>query len=59
LETAAASQLSVEPAEIVPNALIQDDLGADSLDFVDFVNFIVALTDAFEIKIWDKSMKVY
>lgn len=51
--------MSVEPAEIVPNALIQDDLGADSLDFVDFVNFIVALTDAFEIKIWDKSMKVY
>jgi acyl carrier protein len=43
-------QLSVEPAEVVPEASFQDDLGADSLDLVEL---IMAMEEEFDIKIDD------
>jgi acyl carrier protein len=50
-----ANQLSIDPSEVVPEALIQDDLGADSLDLVEL---IIDLEDEFDIKIDDESSKV-
>ncbi|MDR1545544.1 MAG: acyl carrier protein [Deltaproteobacteria bacterium] len=43
-------QLSVEAAEVVPEASFQDDLGADSLDLVEL---IMAMEEEFDIKIDD------
>jgi acyl carrier protein len=47
-----ADQLSVEVAEIRPESSFQDDLGADSLDLVEL---IMAMEEAFDIKIDDEA----
>jgi acyl carrier protein len=47
-----ADQLSVEAAEIRPESSFQDDLGADSLDLVEL---IMAMEEAFDIKIDDEA----
>jgi acyl carrier protein len=44
-------QLSVEPADVVPEASFIDDLGADSLDLVEM---IMALEEEFDISIADE-----
>lgn len=46
-------QLRVTPAEIKPDSLLGDDLGADSLDIVEIV---MALEDEFEIEIPDSDV---
>ncbi|MFN9644453.1 MAG: acyl carrier protein [Cyanobacteriota bacterium] len=46
-----AEQLSVEEAEVTPQASFQNDLGADSLDTVELV---MALEEAFDIEIPDE-----
>ncbi|MDR3204930.1 MAG: acyl carrier protein [Deltaproteobacteria bacterium] len=45
-------QLAIDPAEVVPEASFQDDLGADSLDVVELV---MAMENAFDIKIDDEA----
>ena len=45
-----ASQLGVDPSEVVPDAQILDDLGADSLDVVELV---MALEERFGLEIPD------
>ena len=45
-----STQLGVAPEEIVPEARILDDLGADSLDVVELV---MALEEAFDITVPD------
>ena len=49
-----ASQLGVDPGEVVPEARILDDLGADSLDVVELV---MALEDAFDIEVPDEDVE--
>jgi len=49
-----AEQLGVDIAEIVPNARILDDLGADSLDVVELV---MSLEDAFDIEVPDEEVE--
>jgi acyl carrier protein len=49
-----ADQLSIDPAEVVPGASFQDDLGADSLDLVEL---IMAMEEEFEVKIDDEAAK--
>lgn len=44
----AAKELSVDAEKVVPEAKFSEDLGADSLDIVEFV---MALEEAFEITI--------
>jgi len=44
-------QLSVEPADVVPEAAFIDDLGADSLDLVEM---IMALEEEFDLSIADE-----
>jgi acyl carrier protein len=46
-----AKQLSIELAEVKPEANFQNDLGADSLDTVELV---MALEEAFDIEIPDE-----
>ncbi len=46
-----AEQLSVEEAQVVPEAAFMDDLGADSLDTVELV---MALEEEFDIEIPDE-----
>lgn len=46
-----AEQLGVDEDQITPQARIVDDLGADSLDVVEFV---MALEEEFEIEIPDE-----
>lgn len=46
-----AEQLSVEEAQVVPEASFMDDLGADSLDTVELV---MALEEEFDIEIPDE-----
>jgi acyl carrier protein len=46
-----ASQLGVEPEEVIPEASFVDDLGADSLDTVELV---MALEEEFGIEIPDE-----
>jgi len=48
-------QLGVEEEEIFPGALIEEDLGADSLDCVEIV---MALEEEFKIEINDDQMVV-
>ena len=43
-----ARQLGVERAEVVPDASLQDDLGADSLERVEL---LMALEDEFDIEV--------
>jgi acyl carrier protein len=49
-----ASQLGVDPGEVVPEARILDDLGADSLDVVELV---MALEEAFDIEVPDEDVE--
>ena len=49
-----AEQLGVDIAEIVPNARILDDLGADSLDVVELV---MSLEDTFDIEVPDEEVE--
>ncbi len=44
-------QLGVDPGEMVPEASILDDLGADSLDVVEL---LMAIEEAFDIEISDE-----
>jgi len=44
-------QLSVEEADVVPEASFVDDLGADSLDLVEL---IMAMEEKFEVEIADE-----
>lgn len=46
-----SNQLGVEPGEIVPEARILDDLGADSLDVVELV---MALEESYDIIVPDE-----
>ena len=48
IRTIIADQLSVEESSIRPETSLTKDLEADSLDFVEF---IMALEDAFDVKI--------
>ena len=43
-----ARQLGVEPSEVVPDASLQEDLGADSLELVEL---LMALEDEFDIEV--------
>ncbi|MEB3294269.1 MAG: acyl carrier protein [Synechococcales bacterium] len=45
-------QLSVEAAQVIPEASFQNDLGADSLDTVELV---MALEEEFDIEIPDEA----
>jgi acyl carrier protein len=47
-------QLGVDPAELLPEASILDDLGADSLDVVELV---MALEEAFDIEVPDSDVE--
>ena len=49
-----AEQLDVDASEVVAEANIQDDLGADSLDVV---NLIMSLEEEFEVEIPDDAAK--
>jgi acyl carrier protein len=49
-----AKELSIEPAEVVPEASFQDDLGADSLDLVEL---IMAIQEEFDVTISDEAAK--
>jgi len=49
-----ASQLGVERKEVVPEARILDDLGADSLDVVELV---MALEESFDITVPDEDVE--
>jgi acyl carrier protein len=43
-----ARQLGVEPSEVIPDASLQEDLGADSLELVEL---LMALEDEFDIEV--------
>jgi acyl carrier protein len=43
-----ARQLGVEPNEVIPDASLQEDLGADSLELVEL---LMALEDEFDIEV--------
>jgi acyl carrier protein len=49
-----AGQLGVEADEVVPEASILDDLGADSLDVVELV---MALEEEFDIEVPDQDVE--
>ena len=49
-----ASQLGVEIDEVVPEARILDDLGADSLDVVELM---MALEESFDITVPDEDVE--
>ena len=46
--------LAVEPSQIVPDATVGDDLGADSLDLVELV---MALEEEFDIEVGEDELK--
>jgi acyl carrier protein len=48
IRTVVARQLGVERAEVLPDASLQDDLGADSLELVEL---LMALEDEFDIEV--------
>lgn len=50
----AVKELSVEPEKVTMEAKFSDDLGADSLDLVEFV---MALEEAFDINIDDTELE--
>lgn len=50
----AAKELSVEPEKVTLDAKFSEDLGADSLDLVEFV---MALEEAFDINIEDTELE--
>ena len=45
-----SDKLSIDRTEVVPNALLVDDLGADSLDLVEL---IMSMEEEFDIEIPD------
>lgn len=49
-----AENLGIEESAITPESVLTDDLGADSLDFVDLC---MAFEDEFEIKIPDDAVE--
>ena len=55
LRTVVAEQLGLDPSEVVPEARILDDLGADSLDVVELV---MALEESFDIEVPDADMEM-
>jgi acyl carrier protein len=54
LKDIVASQLGVDVGEVVPQARILDDLGADSLDVVELV---MALEEKFDIIVPDEDVE--
>jgi len=54
LRAIVANQLGVEHDEVVPEARILDDLGADSLDVVELV---MALEESFDIVVPDEDVE--
>ncbi|MDR3135382.1 MAG: acyl carrier protein [Deltaproteobacteria bacterium] len=52
--TVVASELTIDPSEVVPGASFQDDLGADSLDLVEL---IMAIQEEFDVTINDETAK--
>ena len=50
-----ADRLAVKPAEVTPDSRLVDDLGADSLDFVDLV---FAIEKRFAVKLRDDELDV-
>lgn len=49
-----SEQFDVEEDSITPDTLIEDDLGADSLDVVDL---LMSLEDEFEVEIPDEEIE--
>jgi acyl carrier protein len=49
-----ATELSIDESEVVPEASLQDDLGADSLDLVEL---IMAIQEKFDVNINDETSK--
>ena len=49
-----SEQFSVEENEITPDTLLEDDLGADSLDVVDL---LMTIEDDFEVEIPDEEVE--
>lgn len=49
-----SEQFSVEESEITPETLLEDDLGADSLDVVDL---LMTIEDDFEVEIPDEEVE--
>ncbi|MBQ1331334.1 MAG: acyl carrier protein [Lachnospiraceae bacterium] len=49
-----ADQLSIDPAQIVPEATFTEDLGADSLDAVEMV---MAVEEEFDISVPDEALE--
>ncbi len=49
-----AEQLSIDPAQIVPEATFTEDLGADSLDAVEMV---MAVEEEFDISVPDEALE--
>ncbi len=54
IQSIVTEQLGVEPTEVMKDASILDDLGADSLDVVELV---MALEEAFDIEIPDDAVE--
>ncbi|MEM7410669.1 MAG: acyl carrier protein [Myxococcota bacterium] len=54
VRTILAQQLGLELAEVIPEANILDDLGADSLDVVEMV---MSLEEAFDIEVPDDQIE--
>ncbi|MDJ0787668.1 MAG: acyl carrier protein [Myxococcota bacterium] len=55
LRNVVAEQLGLDPSEVIPEARILDDLGADSLDVVELV---MALEETFDIEVPDSDMEM-
>ena len=54
IATLLADQLDVDPDDLTPETRIIEDLGADSLDVVEF---LMAAEDEFEVEIPDESIE--
>ena len=54
IKTILSEQFSVEEKDINPETLLEDDLGADSLDVVDL---LMTIEDDFEVEIPDEEVE--
>ena len=54
IKTILSEQFSVEEKDIKPETLLEDDLGADSLDVVDL---LMTIEDDFEVEIPDEEVE--
>ncbi len=54
IKTILSEQFSVEEKDITPETLLEDDLGADSLDVVDL---LMTIEDDFEVEIPDEEVE--